>query len=484
LTQRAKRGIIPLMKSNSASPTKFQSSSIKFSRRQFIRAGALGATALSFPYVGRVLGANDRINVGCIGVAGKGDSDTDDTANCGGNLVALCDVDERHLKAKAQKFPDAKLYRDFRKMLEEMGKSIDAVTVSIPDHCHGVASAMAMSMGKHVYCQKPLTQTIFEAHQLRDLAAKKKLATQMGNQGSAESSLRRAVEVVQSGLIGPVRELHVWTNRPIWPQGLDRPPGQDPVPEYLNWDTWIGPAPMRPFKKGVYHDFVWRGWHDFGTGALGDMACHMVNMPFRALKMGYPSVVECEETSELHEETFPKTSRIRFEFPEREGLPPLKLWWYDGNPDDAYTPPLRPPPDLLKEISAVFDKVPEGILLIGDNGKLFSPNSDISRSVVMLKDEKGYSATDKHEAAKAVPQTIPRSPGHNEEWFRMMRDGTPAYSNFAIASKLTEIILLGCVAMRVGVGTAMGWDGKHMRSPNCPEATKFLKRHNRHGWSA
>ncbi len=473
------------MKNARTQSSKIQTGSMHVSRRQFFRAGAIGAAAMSFPFVGRVLGANDRINVGCIGVAGKGDSDTDDTARCGGNLAALCDVDERHLNAKAKKYPQAKLYRDFRKMLEEMGNSIDAVTVSIPDHCHGVASALAMSMGKHVYCQKPLTQTILEARQLRDLAATNKVATQMGNQGSAQSSLRRGVELVQSGLIGSVRELHVWTNRPIWPQGLNRPDGQDPVPDYLNWDSWIGPAPMRPFKNGVYHDFVWRGWHDFGTGALGDMACHMVNMPFRALKMGYPAAVQCEETSALYPETYPKTSRIRFDFPEREGLPPLKFWWYDGNPADASTPPLRPPSDLTKEVVEIYEKVPEGgVLLVGDKGKLFSPSDAFSNSILMLQGDKGYSATDKHEAAKAVPESVPRSPGHNEEWFRMMRDGTPAYSNFAIASKLTEIILLGCVAMRVGVGKKMEWDGDQMKSPNCPEAAQYLRRQNRDGWTA
>jgi hypothetical protein len=464
---------------------KIETGASRVSRRQFVRAGALGAAALSFPFVGQVLGANDRINVACIGVKGKGDSDTDDTARCGGQLVALCDVDERHLKDKAQTYPQAKLYGDFRKMLEEMGPSIDAVTVSTPDHCHGVASAMAMTMGKHVYCQKPLTQTVFEARQLRDLAAKKKLATQMGNQGSANSALRRAVEIVQAGVIGQVGELHVWTNRPIWPQGLDRPAGQDPVPEYLNWDAWIGPAPMRPFKDGVYHDFVWRGWYDFGTGALGDMACHMVNMPFRALKMGYPTLVQCEEASALHAETFPKTSRIRFEFPAREGLAPLKFWWYDGNPDDKTTPPLRPPPEQTKDLLDIYGPLPaEGILLLGDKGKFFSPSDDSSKSILMLEGEKSFSAMEKHEAARAVPQTIPRSPGHNEEWFRMMREGTPAYSNFAIASELTEIILLGCVALRVGVGKEMKWDAKHVKSPNCPEAAQYLKRHNRPGWNA
>ena len=478
---------MPVMTKTPLPSRKLETDASGVSRRQFVRAGALGAAAMSFPFVGQVLGANDRINVGCIGVKGKGDSDTDDTANCGGKLVALCDVDERHLKEKGQKYPEAKLYSDFREMLEEMGPSIDAVTVSIPDHCHGLASAMALGMGKHVYCQKPLTQTVFEARQLRDLAAKKKLATQMGNQGSASSALRRGVEMVQAGVIGQVGELHVWTNRPIWPQGLDRPEGQDPVPEYLNWDAWIGPAPMRPFKEGVYHDFVWRGWHDFGTGALGDMACHMVNTPFRALKMGYPSLVQCEEASALHAETYPKTSRIRFEFPARQGLAPLKFWWYDGNPDDPYKPytlPLRPAPEATKDLIDIYGKLPsEGILLVGDRGKLFSQHDDFGQAMLKLKGEESYTAMEKHECAKTVPQTIPRSPGHNEEWFRMMRGGAPAYSNFAIASQLTEIILLGCVAMRVGVGKEMKWDAKHVKSPNCPEAAQYLKRHNRQGWN-
>jgi hypothetical protein len=476
------------MTNTSAQFINIKSTGSPVSRRQFVRASALGAAAMSFPFVGRVLGANDKINVACIGVHGKGDSDTDDTAHCGGNLVALCDVDKNHLAAKAKTFPEAKLYNDFRKMLDEMGPSIDAVTVSIPDHCHGLASAIAMGMGKHVYCQKPLTQTVFEARLLRDLAASKKLATQMGNQGSASPALRRGVEVLQAGVIGQVSELHVWTNRPIWPQGLDRPQGEDPVPDYMNWDAWIGPAPMRPFKQGVYHDFVWRGWHDFGTGALGDMACHMVNMPFRALKMGYPNLVQCEEASALHAETYPKTSRIRFEFPEREGLAPLKFWWYDGNPQDPYkpfTPPLRPPTEVTKDLLDLYGKLPEeGILLVGDKGKLFSPSDDGSKAVLLLAGEQSYSAIEKHEAARTVPQTIPRSPGHNEEWFRMMRDGTPAYSNFAIAAELTEIILLGCVAMRVGVGQEMKWDAAAVNSPNCPDAAQYLKRQNRNGWNA
>lgn len=227
-----------------------------FTRRQFLRRTALaaGVASLSFPYVGQVLGANDRINVACIGVGGKGDSDSSDAESCGGNIVAICDVDDgtRASKAKqfAAKFPQLKQYKDYRKMLEEMGKDIDAVTVSTPDHNHGVASLRAMKMGKHCFTQKPLVQTVYEARMMREVAKEKKLATQMGNQGSAESGLRRAVEVVQAGVIGKPLEIHVWTNRPIWPQGLDRPEGSDPVPPGMDWDVWLGPAPPAAVQEG------------------------------------------------------------------------------------------------------------------------------------------------------------------------------------------------------------------------------------------
>lgn len=440
---------------------------------------------MGFPYVGNVLGANDRINVACIGVGGKGDSDTDDSARCGGAIVALCDVDANTLNKKGQKYPQAKKFKDFRVMLDEMEKSIDAVTVSTPDHTHGPAIGRALKMGKHVYGQKPLVQTVAEARMVRDLAKKKKVATQMGNQGSAEAGLRRSVEVIQAGIVGPVRELHVWSNRPIWPQGFDRPAGEDPVPAELDWDLWLGPAAMRPFKKGVYHTFAWRGWYDFGTGALGDMACHTVNMPFRALKMGFPSVVECEATSPLHKETYPKTSRIRFEFPARDGLPPLKFWWYDGNPDDKETKALRPTGDVVKEIVEMRDGLPgSGCLVVGDKGKLFSPDDYGAQFYLKLNDEKEYVSGRNHEAIKAVPQTIPRSPGHNQEWFDMMKGGAAAYSNFDIAAYLTEIILLGCIAMRVGVGRKMEWDGPKMRSPNIKEAAQFVEPKSRKGWPA
>src|SRR5712691_7470734 len=237
---------------------------IPFTRRQFLSKTtmAVGAVTFSFPYVGRVLGANDRIDVACIGVGGKGDSDSSDASGCGGNIVAICDVDQNTLDKKAkqfgEKFPGLKQFKDYRKMLDEIGKDIDAVTVSTPDHNHGVAAIRAMKMGKHCFCQKPLVQTVLEARTVRQLALEKKLSTQMGNQGSAEPGLRRAVEVIQAGVIGKPLELHVWSNRPIWPQALERPKGEDPVPPTLDWDLWLGPAPKRPYKGGrVYHDFNW-----------------------------------------------------------------------------------------------------------------------------------------------------------------------------------------------------------------------------------
>lgn len=453
-------------------------------RRHFLKTTGLGAGSLILgaPAIVRGQNLNSRINVACIGVGGKGDSDVRETAAAGGNIVALCDVDARFLNKKAASHPEAKKYIDFRKMLAEMDKEIDAVTISTPDHLHGIAASMAMNMGKHVFCQKPLTQTVFEARELCRIAKEKKLATQMGNQGSAGDGLRRAVEVIQSGVIGKPLELHVWSNRPIWPQGLERPKGEHPVPKELDWNLWLGPAQMRPYLQKVYHPFNWRGWNDFGTGALGDMACHTVNMPFRALKLGYPSLIECEMASRIYPETYPLTSRIRFEFPERDGLPPLKFWWYDGAPSKDNSP-MRPYPDIVKDVVNLRGKLPEsGCLIIGEKGKLFSPDDYGSMFFLQLEGEEKFVQGAKHEAVKGVEQTIPRSPGHYKEWIEMIQTGKPAYSNFEIAGYLTEIILLGCIALRVGEGVKMEWDGPNMRSPNCPDAARFVKREARTGW--
>jgi predicted dehydrogenase len=456
-------------------------------RRRFLRYSALGLGAtMAMP---AILGADSpgkKLNVAVVGAGGKGASDTDNAS--GENIVALCDADSNTLNSRKQRYPNARTYQDFRKMFDEMGKEIDAVIISTPDHTHAPAAVMAMKMGKHIYCQKPLTHSVYEARVLRQLAAEHRLATQMGNQGSAEHGLRRAIEVIQAGTIGPVRQLHVWSNRPIWPQGIPRPPGSDPVPENLDWDLWLGPAPERPYKKGAYHPFAWRGWYDFGTGALGDMACHTVNMPFRALKMGFPTTIEAR-ASKLHnqgrprdnKETYPAASEIRFQFPEREGLPPLEFTWYDGG--------LQPYSDHTSAIIDLMDDVPiSGCLLIGDKGQIFSPDDYGARFFIKLKDEKTLRPGDQHEAVKSVPQSIPRNEfqgdtdkRHHLEWLEACKTGKPTFSNFDNAAYLTEIILLGCVAMRVG--RKLEWDGPNMRAKNAPEAAQYVRREYRSGWS-
>jgi hypothetical protein len=463
------------------------------SRRQFLQRTALAAGALSLPHMlqaqSRKLGANDKLNIGVVGVMGKGQSDTDLCA--GENIVALCDVDADYAAPQRRKYPQAKFYQDFREMLEKE-KSLDAVIVSTPDHLHAAIASMAIKLGKHVYCQKPLTQTVAEARLLRDLAKKHGVATQMGNQGSAEDGLRRAVECVQTGLIGQVNEVHVWSNRPIWPQGMDRPSGEDAPPKGLNWDLWLGPAAQRPYKKGAYAPFNWRGWQDFGTGALGDMACHTANMPFRALKLGYPTEVEAI-TPPMNQESWPLKSKIRFQFPAREGLVPVSFHWYDGGNPKADNPhrhdgACKPNRDVTTDIEDMMGAVPgSGCLLIGDKGRFFSPDDYGAKFFLRLKDEKELTDAKNHEAVKAIGQTIPRNEfqgsgdaRHHLEWIAACKGGKPAYSNFDIAAYLTEIILLGCVAMRVG--KKLEWDGPNMRAKNAPEAAAIINRQYRTGW--
>jgi hypothetical protein len=432
------------------------------------------------------LSAGDKLRIACVGVGGKGTSDVE---LCGGEqIVALCDVDEGMAAHSRKAFPNAKFYFDWREMLEKEEKNIDAVMVSTPDHLHAVVASAALKQGKHVYCQKPLTQTVYEARYLRKLAKEMGVVTQMGNQGSSDEGLRRAVEVVQAGVIGHVRQIHVWSNRPIWPQGITRPTGEDPVPPGLKWDLWLGPAPYRPYKAGVYNPFKWRGWFDFGTGALGDMACHTANMPFRAAKLGFPSLVELLDHSELNPDTYPKSSKIRFVFPAREGLPETEFFWYDGNPGDKSVKLLRPDPGVTAAVSELMERVPDsGALLVGDKGQVFSDNDYGSRFFIKLNDQKEFIDGTQHEAAKAVPVTIQRNthPGDSDarqhlEWIAACKGGPAPYSNFDVAAYLTEIILLGCVALRAG--KKLEWDGPNMRATNAPEASHFVKREYRHGW--
>lgn len=454
------------------------------SRRKFLKnTGIAAGTAIAAPAIVRGQNLNSKIRVACIGVGGKGDSDTKNAAKEGGEIVAICDVDNNTLNRMHKNFPEAAKFQDFREMFDKMEKDIDAVTVSTPDHMHGCAGILAMQLGKHAYVQKPLTQTVWEARTMRDLAREKGLATQMGNQGSAHDGLRRGVELVHGGVIGKPQELHVWSNRPIWPQGFDRPEGEDPVPENLDWDLWLGCAEPRPYKNGIYHTFKWRGWKDFGTGALGDMACHTVNMPFRALKLGYPERIECEFSSREYPETYPKSSRVRFDFPARDGWPPLKFYWYEGKPDKNFNP-IRPYPDLIRNVIAAQGKFPNsGALIIGDEGEMYSGDDYGSSFAIKRNDDPKYVGGGQHEMAKTIEQTIPRSPGHVREWFDMMKDGTPAYSNFEIAGYLTEVILLGCIAQNIGEGRPIKWDGPNMKSLDNEEASKLVKREYREGWA-
>ncbi|MGE3804040.1 MAG: Gfo/Idh/MocA family oxidoreductase [Gemmataceae bacterium] len=446
-------------------------------RRQFLKQSAAAgvgffAAAGLTPSVSR--SANERLSFAGIGVGGKGSSDID---NCGnlGDVVAICDIDDNPLGKKAEKFPKAKKYNDFRKMLEETGKSIDAVTVSTPDHTHAVAAMMAMKMGKHVYCQKPLTHDVYEARALREAAEKYKVCTQMGNQGTAENGLRRAVELIRGGVIGPVKEVHVWTNRPIWPQApgiTSRPKETPPVPQHVHWDEFLGPAPERPYSP-AYHPFKWRGWWDFGTGALGDMGCHTANMAFMALKFEYPETVEAQ-CGDLNPETCPSWASVVLQFPKRGDMPPCKFFWYEGKKDGQKN---LPPMELFHG-----EKPPgSGSLLVGSKGILYSPN-DYGAAYKLLP-AKNFEGFDD----KSIPVSLPRNgkgdQGQKNEWVEAIKNSKPeiALSNFGYAGLLTETILLGNVAMRCG--KKLEWDGPACKAKNAPEADQYIKNPYRKGWS-
>ncbi len=302
-------------------------------RRDFLKQAALTGAVSPLLLSGTAQAArsspNEKVRFACIGVGGKGESDTDD-AGKHGEIVALCDVNDDRLEKMAAKFPKAKKYYDYRKMLEDLGEKIDAVTVSTPDHSHAPASVMAMRMGKHCFTQKPLTWSIEEARVLRELAAEKKLATQMGNQGTAEDGFREGVEVLRAGVLGPIKEIHVWTNRPIWPQGMAYPKETPGIPNNVRWQEFLGPAHDRPYNP-AYHPFNWRGWLDFGTGALGDMACHTINVAAMGLELFDAESVEVVDTSGIVDNaSYPVWSIIRTQFGKRGERAPLSMTWYDG----------------------------------------------------------------------------------------------------------------------------------------------------------
>jgi len=433
----------------------------KKTRRQFLKATA--ATGIGFWVAGGVRIArsqspNEQIAMASVGIGGKGSSDSNDAAHRG-KMVAICDVDKQRLAGAARKFQGAKVYTDYRKMFDEMGKSIDAVTVSTPDHNHAPAALIAMRMGKHCFCQKPMTHSIYEARLMGKVAREMKVATQMGNQGTAGAALRKAAALLRKGILGKVTEVHVWTNRPIWPQGGERPAPKDPPP-HLEWDLWLGPAPERPYGDG-YHPFSWRGWWDFGTGALGDMACHTVNLPYMGLDLKDPVSVQAE-TSGHNRDSYPKWSVISYEFPANDWRGPLKMIWYDGG--------KRPPADLLDGENMARS----GALVIGEKGKLYSPG-DYGGSYKLLG------------GAEEVEVEFPQSPGHFQEWVDAIRGGKPAMSNFPdYASSLTETVLLGNLAVWVanepGVGPKVEWDAKQMKVKNISGLETIIKPVYRKGY--
>ncbi|TWU41201.1 Inositol 2-dehydrogenase [Novipirellula aureliae] len=460
-------------------------------RRDFIgRSAALGASVGFFTSLSPATRAEDSplqgLAAACIGVGGKGSSDTSHIAEQGVSIVGLCDCDGRTLTKKGREFPEAKKFDDFREMLDSLGDKIDIVTVSTPDHTHAAAAVRAMRMKKHIYCQKPLTWSIGEARLMRETAEETGVVTQMGNQGTSEDGMREAVEVIQGGALGDVSEVHIWSNRPIWPQGKGRPVGEDPIPEELNWDAWIGPAPMRPFVEGAYHAFNWRGWVDFGTGALGDMACHTTNMPVMALKLWDPIAMTGIKNPGIFEgETYPNSSALMFEFPEREGLPACKLFWYDGGelPSDDVLAQL--PSSFKKRIEAqkAGGRKTSGALLVGSKGSLFSPDDYSSKYHLLPEDD--------FADFEAPAQTLPRVPfngdvdqRHKWEFVESVKGQYEPgpMSNFSYAGRLTETILAGNLTMRAKAGQRIEWDAKTLSSPNVPEVNEFVRRDYRAGW--
>jgi predicted dehydrogenase len=464
----------------------------RITRRQMLAASAasLGYFQLA-PAVSasKVVGANGKLTVAGIGIDGKGSSDINDAGSFM-EVIALCDVDSNSLANKQKKWPKAKTFTDFRQLFDDSAllKNIDAFTVSTPDHNHALASILAMRAGKHVYCQKPLTHDVFEAHLMRAEAKKNKVCTQMGNQGTAANGLRKAVELVRAGVLGEIKEIHVWTNRPVWPQapGLVARPKTDPVPDYLSWDAWLGTAPERPYshggndlkkKRGAYHDFNWRGWWDFGTGAIGDMACHTANMAFMALKLGHPTKVSAE-AGDVNNETCPSYAHVTLEFPSREKLPAVTLNWYEGRKDGKK---LVPPQELVDQAIKLENKkrklVDSGSILVGSKGIAYSPD-DYGSEVYFSTGE----ITNGGSKLETLPTNNGGDTGQKKEWVEAIKAGKPelALSNFDYAGLLTGAFLLGNVAIRSG--KSFTWDGEKCAATDCKETAKFIRREYRKGW--
>lgn len=470
-------------------------------RRQFIRGLAASAAAFQFQVVpSRVFGANDRITLAGIGISGKGASDVANSAGAGFQVTHLCDIvnADKYPNLKGgwvksrQDHPDAKFYEDWREMLAAEGDKIDAVTVSTPDHVHAHASAAAMRNGCAVYCQKPLTHGIWEARHLAELAAKTKVVTQMGNQAHANNHMRRVVELVRAGLIGDIVEVHAWTNRPIWPQGIPQWPQKEDAPAHINWDLWIGPAPYRDYSPQI-HPFKWRGYWDFGTGALGDMACHIMNMSHWAMDFAAPlsvSAVSADGRGAMSDVSPPTWATIEYEFAGKNGKP-VKYTWYDGYKDAVFNPDkwaleskidggkIREPNVPSLEVTEGIDTTESkgyGSLIIGTRGRiLFNRHRDNW----ILKPSSLADGFDFPEAS--IPRARDEDP--HKEFYDAIKAGDPQLpqSRFEHSGPFTEMVLLGNLAVRLG--KKVEWDTKTLSSPNCPEAAKLVKRDYREGWA-
>ena len=450
-------------------------------RRAFLASAA--AVTAGFTIVPRhVLGGqagtpapSDKLNVACVGIGGMGKSNLKNCAE--ENIVALCDVDFALSEPVFALYPDARRYKDYRVMLDEQ-KDIDAVIVATPDHSHAVIAMAAMALKKHVYVQKPLTHSVYEARLLTETARKQGVQSQMGNQGHSGEGIRLLCEWVWDDAVGRIREAHAWTNRPVWPSGIevDRPTETPEVPKDLDWDLWIGPARYRPYHP-TYHPAKWRAWWDFGTGSLGDMGCHIVDPLFWALKLKYPVSVEASISSYWHaffemtepkNEMFPRSTIVRFRFPPREKMPEVTMTWWDGG-----LMPARPPG--LEQGRRMGD-LDGGILLIGEKGSIMAGCYGESPRIVPESRMKKY---------KRPRKTLERIPdgtnGHEKDWIRACKTGKPASSNFEYSGPLSEAVLMGNLAVRFP-GRELLWNGQAMEVTNDADANAYVKREYREGW--
>ncbi len=440
----------------------------KMDRRIFLMGAAAAAVSCgTMRNRTTYVSPNEKLNTAHIGVMGKGQGHLKHCHDFE-NVVALCDVDKRYLDIGHERYPNARMFRDFRVMLEKMPE-IDAVVIATPDNTHAVAAMAAMQHGKHVYVEKPLTYCISETRMLTHAARKYNVATQMGNQGHSLDCMRALCEMIWSDVIGAVHEVHCWTDRPIWPQGISDPLPAQPVPDYLDWDLWLGPAHERPYNEG-YHPDNWRGWFDFGTGALGDIGCHTMTTPFKVLDLYAPTRVECIKIEGQNHQTYPLKSIIRYEFPERKKgrktLPPVSLYWYDGG--------LKPPPP---------EGVPEenhpcassnGILFYGSNGCIECGGNGENPQFLL------HALMNDYVKPEPVLERIPNE-DHRTNWTTACKGGKPACSNFDFAGPLTEAVLLGNIALRAR--QPIEWDTKKMKVTNVPEANRLVTRIYRPGWN-